>query len=82
MFVLNNFYGREGIIGKKSKMSFCPSSNRPKESAMEFDMVQFGASIVSGILGGGGLVVTAASLPGIVTKFGSLSFGTAVPGLY
>lgn len=49
---------------------------------MEFDMVQFGASMVSGILGRGGLVVTAASPPGMVTKFVSLSFGTAVPGLY
>jgi len=49
---------------------------------MEFDMVQFGASIVSGILKKGGLVVAAASLPGIVTMFGSLSVGRAVPGLY
>lgn len=69
-------------MGKKSKISFCPSSKRPKESAIELDMVQLGASMVSGSLGRGGLVVAAASLPGMGTMFGSLSLGRDVPALY
>lgn len=49
---------------------------------MEFDIVQVGASIVSGIRGRGGLPVAAASLPGMVTMFGSLSLRRVVPVLY
>lgn len=69
-------------MGRKSKMSFWPSSKRPNESAMEFDMVQFGASIASGILARGGLFVADASSPVMGTMLGSLSLGRAVPGLY
>lgn len=68
-------------MGKKSKMSFCPSSNRPKESAIELDIVQFGASIVFGSRRRGGLGAGASAL-GTGTIFGSLSFGRAVPALY
>ena len=68
-------------MGKKSNMSFCPSSKRPKESAIEFDMVQLGASIVLGNLARGGLAAGVASLFGIDIKFGSLSLGIDVPAL-
>lgn len=48
---------------------------------MEFDMVQLGASIVSGSLGSGGLVVEVVSLPGSGAIFESLLPGMEVPGL-
>ena len=72
-----SYQGKDGIIGKKSKISFWPSSKRPKESAMELETVQVGASIVSGSLGRGGLLAAVASPPGIGT-----SFGMVVPALY
>lgn len=68
------YYGKEGIMGKKSKMSSCPASKSPNDDAMEFDMVQLGASMVSGSLGRGGLVA-AASLPVMGTIFGSFAMG-------
>jgi hypothetical protein len=71
----------DGIMGKKSKISFCPSSKRPNESAIEFDTVQFGASIVPGILGRGALAPDDASLLGMVTMFASLSVWMAGPAL-
>jgi hypothetical protein len=82
-YAIRVFYqGKEGIIGKKSKISFWPSSKSPNESAIELEIVQVGASIVSGSLGRGGLVVAAASPAGIGTMFESLSLGRAVPALY
>jgi hypothetical protein len=76
------YQGKEGIMGKKSKISFWPSSKRPKESAIELETVHVGASIVSGSLGRGGLVVADASPPGIGTMFVSLSLEMAVLALY
>jgi hypothetical protein len=75
-----NYCGIDGIIGKKSKMSFCPSSKRPNESAMEFDTVQFGASIVPGSRERGGLAADASPL-GIETIFESLSVWVFSPFL-
>lgn len=54
-------------------MSFCPSSNRPKESAIEFDTVQLGASIVPDSRDTGALATADGSLLGIETIFESLS---------
>lgn len=73
--------GIDGIIGKKSNISFCPSSKRPNESAMEFDTVQLGASMVPGILGRGALVAVDISPLGSVTMFASLSVWIVGPAL-
>ena len=78
---LLSYCGKEGIIGKKSKMSFWPSSNRPNDSAMELDIVQVGASMASGSLGRGGLVVEI-SLLGMGDIFWSFSAERVVPFLY
>lgn len=60
-------HGIEGMTGRKSKMSFCSSSKRPNESAMEFDSVQLGTSTAPGILGSGGLHTAGLSFPLIET---------------